>query len=151
MVHLYTSWRKLVAGAALFLCASGSAAAESAHEQTLEVRLEKDRLSVEVGAVPLVDVLNAIAEQTGAQLSVRCNLGIVRPQAFTDQPLAEGIRRLVEPNNLAMTFLPATGPNAGPRLMSLTVCGPTARSLGETGAEPVQRPSQAHPQESHAD
>jgi hypothetical protein len=126
MAH-HTWWRKFALGVVVFLCASGDAVAQSVHEQTLKVRLEEDRLSVEVGAVPLVDVLKAIAEQTGAKLLVRCDLGAVRPQAFTDQPLAEGIRRLVEPNNLTMTFAPATGPDAGPRLVSLTVCSSTAR------------------------
>jgi hypothetical protein len=143
------SWRKFL-GAVLFMCASGDAAAESAHEPTLEVRLEKDRLSVEVGAVPLVDVLNAIAEQTGAKLLVQGDPGTVQPQAFTDQPLAEGIRRLVEPNNLAMTFAPAMAPDAGPRLASLTVHASTSRSLGETEAEPIWRSSPANPQASRA-
>ena len=145
-----SAWRKFVLGAVLFLCASGDAAAESAHEPTLKVRLEKDRLSVEVGTVPLVDVLNAIAEQTGAKLLVRGDPGTVQPQAFTDKSLADGIRLLVEPNNLAMIFAPVMGPDAGPRLASLTVYASTARSLGQTGAEPVQRSSQANPQEPRA-
>lgn len=147
----HTSWRKFAVGTALFLCASGGAAAESAHEQTLEVRLEKARLSVEVGAVPLVGVLSAIAEQTGAKLLVRGDTGSVRPQAFTDKPLAEGIRQLVEPNHLVMTFAPATDPDAGPRLASLTVYASTAPSPGKAGAEPVQGPSQADPQEPRSD
>jgi HEAT repeats len=138
-------WRKLL-GAVLFLSASGDAAAESAHEPTLEVRLEKDRLSVEVGAVPLVDVLNEIAEQTGAKLLVRGDPGTVQPQAFTGKPLAAGIRLLVEPNNLAMIFAPAMGPDAGPRLASLTVDASTTRSLGEREAEPIRRSSQANTQ-----
>jgi hypothetical protein len=117
------------------------------HEHKLEVRVEKDRLSVDVGAVPLVDVLNAIAEKTGAELLVHGNPGLVRPQAFTDEPLPRGIRRLVEPNNLAMTFAPAKGPHAEPRLVSLAVYSPTAHPLDEAKAEPVQRSSESDPQE----
>ena len=64
---------------------------EGTHEQRLEVRVEKGRLSVDVGAVPLVDVLKAIAEQTGADLLVHGNPGLVRPKAFTDEPLPQGI------------------------------------------------------------
>ena len=147
----HTSWWNTAAGTILFLYASGGAAAESAHQQMLEVRLAKDRLSVDVGAVPLVDVLDAIAEQAGAELVVRGNLGSVGPQAFTDRPLAEGIRQLVEPNSLAMTFAPAQGPDAGPRLASLTVHASTPRSLGKTGAEPVQRSSPIDPQKLRGD
>lgn len=143
----HTSWWNTAAGTVLFLYASGSAAAESAHEQMLEVRLAKDRLSVDVGAVPLVDVLNAIAEQAGAELLVRGNLGSVGPQAFTDKPLAEGIRQLVEPNSLAMTFAPAQGPDAGPRLASLTVHASTPRSLGKT----VQQSSPIDPHKLRGD
>ena len=58
-----TSWRQFAVGTLLFLCASGGAAMEGTHEQRLEVRVEKGRLSVDVGAVPLVDVLKAIATE----------------------------------------------------------------------------------------
>jgi hypothetical protein len=141
------SWREFAVGTLLFLCASGGAAMAGTHELKLEVRVEKDRLSVDVGAVPLVDVLNAIAEKTGAELLVHGNPGLVRPQAFTDEPLPRGIRRLVEPNNLAMTFAPAKGPHAEPRLVSLAVYCPTAHPLDEAKAEPVQRSSESDPQE----
>jgi HEAT repeats len=120
---------------------------EGTHEQRLEARVEKGRLSVDVGAVPLVDLLKAIAEQTGAELLVHGNPGLVRPQAFTDEPLARGIRHVVEPNNLAMTFAPAKGLHAEPRLVSLAVYASTAHPLAEAKAEPVQRSSQSDPRE----
>jgi hypothetical protein len=142
-----TSWRQFAVGTLLFLCASGGAAMEGTHEQRLEVRVEKGRLSVDVGAVPLVDVLKAIAEQTGADLLVHGNPGLVRPKAFTDEPFPRGIRQLVEPNNLAMTFAPAKEPHAEPRLASLTMYASTAHPLAEAKAEPVPRSSQSDPRE----
>lgn len=144
----HTSWRSLALGSVLFLCASGGAVAETAHEQALEVSVEEDRLSVEVGAVPLADVLQAIAEQTGAKLLVRGDPGMVHPQAFMGRPLADGVRQLVGRNSLAMIFAPATGPDPSPRLVALTVHAATA--LGKAAAEPAQQSSQASPQESRA-
>lgn len=105
-----------------------------------DVRVDGGRLSVDLGAaVPLVRVLGAIAEQTGAELVVRGDPGEVRPQAFAGRPLAEGIRRLVEPNGLVLAFEPAPGPDAGPsRLSALVVQGPGAKP--PVAAAPAPRP-----------
>jgi len=145
------SWRKSVSGAFLLLWMSGGAAADGSNQQTFEVRLEKNRLSVQVGAVPLMDVLEAIAEHTGAELRIRGDPGAVRPQAFTDQPLDAGIRQLVEPNGLVLTFAPAKASDAEPRLTSLVVSASAARSLTDTGAAPVRQSPQADPEEARGD
>ena len=119
----------LVVGTAIGPWWQGVAAADDGGSgRPFDVRVEDGRLSVEVGAVPLTDVLRAIAERAGVDLMVRGELGDVRPQKFTGAPLADGIRRLVEPHGLAMTFEPARGPDGAPRLTSLTVDASVAPS-----------------------
>lgn len=66
-------------------------------------------LSAQLGRVPVADVLAAVAEQTGARLSVRGELGNARPQAFSDVPLQEALPRLAQPNGVILQFDPAAG------------------------------------------
>ncbi len=89
--------------AALCLWSQAAGAAEGGPPRgPLDVRVDGDRLSVDLGAVPLADVLRAIAEQAGAELVIRGDLGELAPQAFAGKPLAEGIRQLVGPNVTAV-------------------------------------------------
>ena len=74
----------------------------------LDVTVEDGLLSAQLGSVPVADVLAAVAEQTGAKLSVRGELGNARPQAFSDVPLKEALPRLVQPNGVILQFDPGT-------------------------------------------
>ena len=74
----------------------------------LDVTVEDGLLSAQLGSVPVADVLAAVAEQTGARLSVRGELGNARPQAFSDVPLKEALPRLAQPNGVILQFDPGT-------------------------------------------
>lgn len=138
-------WLHLAAAGAAALCLEVQAAAEADPQRPpLDVRVEAGRLSVDiVGAVPLADVLEAIAAQTGAELRLRGEPGDVRPQAFTAKPLADGIRQLVEPNGVAMTFEPTPDPGDAPRLSSLTVYAATAPSPVDGATGSIRGPAAA--------
>lgn len=87
----------------------------------LDVTVESGRMSASLGAVPVVDVLGSVAHQTGASLSVRGELGNVRPQAFTGEPLAAALPRLVQPNGLILQF-----DRTGGRLLAIHAVAPGA-------------------------
>lgn len=88
----------------------------------IEVTVEDGLLSAELGAVPLVDVLTAIAEQTGARLSVRGQLGTVRPQAFKGVPLSEALPRVTQPNGVILQF--NSGSGGARRLLAIHAVAP---------------------------
>ena len=94
----------------------------------IDVRVEGGRVSASLGAVPVVDVLAMVAQQTGATLSVRGELGKVRPQAFTRMPLAEALPRLAQPNGLILQFDETRGDR---RLLAIHAVAP-----GSTGGSP---------------
>ena len=93
----------------------------------LEVTIEGGRMSASLGAVPVVDVLGSVAHQTGASLSVRGELGNVRPQSFTGVPLASALSRLAQPNGLILQF-----DNSGGHLLAIHAVAP-----GTAGGPPT--------------
>lgn len=103
---------------------TGSAAAAGG----IDVTVEGGRISASLGAVPVVDVLTMVAQQTGATLSVRGELGNVRPQAFNRMPLAEALPRLAQPNGLILQFDETRGAR---RLLAIHAVAP-----GSTGGSP---------------
>ena len=94
---------------------------------TLDVTIESGEMSASLGAVPVVDVLGSVAHQTGASLSVRGDLGAVRPQSFTRVPLATALPRLVQPNGLILQF-----DRTGGRLVAIHAVAP-----GSGGGSPT--------------
>ena len=88
----------------------------------LDVTVEDGLLSAQLGSVPVADVLAAVAEQTGAKLSVRGELGNARPQAFSDVPLKEALPRLVQPNGVILQFDP--GIRGEQRLVAIHAVAP---------------------------
>ena len=95
----------------------------------VEVTVEGGQISASLGAVPIADVLATVAQQTGATLSVRGELGNVRPQAFSRVPLAEALPRLAQPNGLILQFDEATAGER--RLLAIHAVAP-----GSTGSTP---------------
>lgn len=75
-------------------------------------------------------MLALVAQQTGATLSIRGELGNVRPQAFTRMPLAEALPRLAQPNGLILQFDETRGDR---RLLAIHAVAP-----GSTGGTPGQ-------------
>jgi hypothetical protein len=88
----------------LLVVAAGPAAAEPA--ETFSVTFGADgRLSLDVGTVPLRDVLEAIAAQTGAELTVHGDLGTTSPQRFRQARLEDGLERLGGVRGLAVVVV----------------------------------------------
>ena len=96
----------------------------------LDVKIEGERISADLSQVPIADVLAAVAEQTGARLSIRGDLGTVRPQAFSRVPLAEALPRVVQPNGVLLQFGPAD--SVGRRLIAIRAVAPGAQAGAAT-------------------
>ncbi|HYN39647.1 MAG TPA: HEAT repeat domain-containing protein [Rhodospirillales bacterium] len=130
--------RRALLALAVVLTLAGPAAAAG----VIEVAVQGERMSAQVGSAPIADVLAAVAEQTGARLSVRGTLGNARPQAFSGVPLAEALPRLAQPNGLILRF--DDGPVGSRRLLAIHAVAPgsAARSpsVVRTGAQRGQLP-----------
>ena len=105
--------------------------------QSLEVTVEDGRLSADLGAVPIADVLAAIAEQTGAKLSVRGQLGNVRPQAFKNVPLSEALPRVAQPNGVILQFDGEAG--GARRLLAIHAVAPGSPGTASSSTSPGLR------------
>jgi hypothetical protein len=99
----------------------------------LDVRVEGERISADLSQVPTADVLAAIAEQTGAKLIIRGNLGTVRPQAFSGMPLVDALPQLVQPNGVLLQFAPAEDGD-GRRLVAILAVAPGAAGPAGDGS-----------------
>jgi HEAT repeats len=106
----------------MLLALAGPAAPAGA--AAIAVTVEGERVSADLSRVPVADVLAAIAGQTGAQLTVRGDLGTVRPQAFSGVPLGEALTRLAQPNGLILQFGPTE--TGGRRLLAIRAVAPGA-------------------------
>jgi hypothetical protein len=91
----------------------------------LDVRVEGERISADLSQVPIADVLTAVAEQTGAKLSIRGNLGTVRPQAFSNVPLVDALPQVAQPNGVLLQFAPGED-GEGRRLVAILAVAPGA-------------------------
>ena len=82
---------------------SGQAAAQSTVQEIAARDIlfdaESGLLSVDIGVIPVADVLQSIAEQAGAKLTIHGDMGTTVAQRFKGIPLERGIRRLVAGEN----------------------------------------------------
>ncbi len=117
----------------------------AAHAANVNVSVENGRLTADLGnAVAIADVLSAVAEQTGATLSVHGALGNVRPQAFSEVPLAEALPRLAQPNGLILEFNRLPGGER--QLIAIRAVAPGTGSGEERYLSRYSNPRQrAHP------
>jgi type II secretory pathway component GspD/PulD (secretin) len=102
------------------------------------VVVQEGRLSVDVQAADLGEVLAQIGRQAGIRISAGPSAGKQITAQFTDVELEEGFRRLLRLASLSHLFLYAQGPEG-------TVAITEVRVLGEGAAEspraaPVARP-----------
>lgn len=100
----------------------------------VNVRVERGRITADVGQVPIAGVLARIARDVGAPVLVRGDLGITRPQSFANAPLLDGLERLLAPNHLVIEFGPERG-DVEPRILRIRVFGIGAGQ--DTSLEPL--------------
>jgi hypothetical protein len=86
------------------------------------VRIERGRISVDVGEVPVAAILATVARDLRAEVLIRGDLGVTKAQTFTDLPLLDGLERLVQPNHLLIEFEPPRG-GLSPRILRIRVFG----------------------------
>ncbi len=113
-------------------CGHGAALAKAASDDA-SVRIERGRISAEVAEVPIVVILTQVAQGTGAKILVRGELGLARPQSFSDVPMQDGLERLVAPNHLVVEYAPSASGVAN-RITRIRVFGPGAET--EKAIEP---------------
>jgi HEAT repeats len=110
----------------------------------LDVRVEGERISADLSQVPIADVLTAVAEQTGAKLSIRGNLGTVRPQAFSNVPLVDALPQVAQPNGVLLQFAPGEDGD-GRRLVAILAVAPGAAGPAGGGSGSQARTTPADP------
>lgn len=119
---------------ALLLALAGPAAAQ---------QIDDGRLTMQVEAQPLADVLQVIARAAGAELSVEGELGDAVPQTFEAVPLAVAVRRLVGSHSVVMVH----PPGADDRLREIRVYAveedPEARR--QAGIQQARQAARADP------
>ncbi len=91
------------------------------------VRIERGRITADVGEVPVATILAGVARDLRAEVLVRGDLGVTRAQAFSDLPLLDGLERLIEPNHMLVEFAPQRG-DVSPRILRIRVFGLDAAS-----------------------
>lgn len=92
------------ASPALTVLLTVSMAASAALAQDIDIRVDGDRLSVELGQVPLADVLRAAGAAGGFEVKLEGELGEVQPQRFQDLPIGRAIKRLTGDHGLIMLY-----------------------------------------------
>lgn len=101
--------------------------------------MQDARLSVRTGALPLAEVLRAIANAAEVSVTVKGDLGTVRAQEFDGLAIADGLRRLIgDDHALLMVYRPH--PDGGRVLEEVRVYG-TGWLQDETGNGMVPAPS----------
>ncbi|MGH6920633.1 MAG: hypothetical protein ACREJ0_23350, partial [Geminicoccaceae bacterium] len=111
--------------------AAVTVAADEAVAPAMLVTVDDGLLSVQLDEAPLEAVLEAIAAQTEVVITLQGDLGAVRPQAFSDLPLGEGIRRLVDERALLMVYERPTARGAAGRLLEVLVHGQVVPDEGD--------------------
>lgn len=84
-----------------------------------EVTVERGQLTVDIGQESVAEVLGEVARQTGAELTIRGDLGQTHPQAFQALPLSEALTRLAGTNGLMLQFAPSSSRSRGSRLLAI--------------------------------
>ena len=97
------------------------------------VRIDRGRITVEIGQVPVAEVLAAVARDLRADVLVRGDLGLTKAQTFSEAPLLDGLERLVQPNHLVVEFAPRRD-GVSPRIVRIRVFGLGAAT--DPSAEP---------------
>jgi hypothetical protein len=106
----------------------------AAEPEAARINVRGDLLDAEVSAVPLGDVLRAVAEKAGFEIETRGDLGEVRPQSFEGVALEDGIRRLVDDNRVNLIMRYEVDEAGKRRLVEVT-----ARAAGEVPAELLEQ------------
>jgi hypothetical protein len=102
------------------LCAQG---AEPNPATRLHVEVDRGTLAVHVRNAPLAQVLRALGEQAGIQVTVSGDVSSPVTHSFAGVPLEEGIRRLAHGYSLVLTHTAAAGTSRAAMLTRVWVLG----------------------------
>jgi hypothetical protein len=120
--------------------ASAAMAAAPEDQEPLAVRWEGGRLAADVGAVPVLAVLDAVGRATGADVKATGQLGSTSPQSFEAAPLEGALRRLLGNHGFMVVYSPPGPGEAGRQVARIRVYA-TEPSMRE--ADTVSRPQAA--------
>lgn len=98
---------KILACVVIVLCAVATASAD-----TLSWNTNKDQVTADIQSVPLLHLLEAVAQVTGWHVYVESNTTFTASSKFRDLPAGEALRHLL--GNLNFALVPQT--NSNPRL-----------------------------------
>jgi hypothetical protein len=88
----------------VFAGVARSAAAAELQGPVLEITVQSARLSVDVRQVRLADVLEAIGRQAGVRIVLHGDLDTLVTEGFVDEPLDEGLRRLIRGRSAVLIY-----------------------------------------------
>ena len=99
----------------LLSCRTSGTALEKDPSRAHDVRVNGGDVTVDVHDAPLAQVLRAIGEQAGIEVTIFGDLSTPVTQDFAAVPLEEGIRRLTRGHSLAVTY--ADDESSGSRVL----------------------------------
>jgi hypothetical protein len=94
----------------------------------LDIVVQQGRLSVNVQAADLAEVLAHIGRQAGIRVSPGPSAGTRVSARFADVPLEDGLRRLLRGASLSHLFLYATGPSGSVTIAEVRILGAGAEA-----------------------
>ncbi|MGH7268206.1 MAG: hypothetical protein ACREMB_25590, partial [Candidatus Rokuibacteriota bacterium] len=97
------------------------APAQQVPSPAVEVTVRDGRVSLDVRATPLGDVLRLIGERAGVRMNVDGNFATPVTRAFADVPLESAIRRLARGHSLSFAYAAPAEHGARPRLAEVWV------------------------------
>jgi hypothetical protein len=118
--------------------AAGPPPASSAISPPPVVTVENRVVSVDAVDAEMADVLSALAQQAGFQLTISGQLGRVTA-AFTRASVEEALRRLVQDHELMLVYGAPAGGHGPSKLLRVDVFASTASRWGSAGLTGTER------------
>ena len=121
----------------VLITARGAGAVTRMDVSVIEVSAHADRLTVQILAAPLSDVLREIAERTKVTIKLRGDQTTPVTAIFTGVPLDEGVQRLARGHSVCLFY--GSGPTGAGSLREAWVIASQYRSGGRLGFDPNRR------------
>ncbi len=92
------------------------------------IQVEKGRLTASVNNLPLIDVLESLADQTGIGFEIYGEEDRKVTINYLDIPMAEGLKRLLRPYNHIILYTSKPSQSQGPRINKIIVYDQSGKS-----------------------